>query len=90
VLTSSEVTHALGLLPVRTRYDHMKEKVDVGRGAHLAVYLTRGVKVDHINDYSQKSGHARQGVALYGGKIRQNPWWNPQIPDQTLLGYRPI
>jgi hypothetical protein len=45
----------------------IRERKSTWDAAHLAVYLTRGVKYDHIKNYSQKSGHARQGVALWGG-----------------------
>jgi hypothetical protein len=37
---------------------------DVGYGTYLAVYLGCGIEADHVEDYSQKGGDAREGVDL--------------------------
>jgi len=67
----------------------MRKKVDMGRAAHLAVYLTRGVKADHIKNYSQKSGHARQGVALWGGNPSEHPGGPHKSPTKRLSATDP-
>ena len=42
----------------------MRKEAVLGRGTHLTVYLTRRVKANHVDDYGQESGHAREGVDL--------------------------
>jgi hypothetical protein len=58
-LTTSKVTQSLGTSLIR-RYDGP----EVGHGAHLTVYWGRSIKADHVENYGQKSGHARKGVDL--------------------------
>lgn len=37
---------------------------ETGNGTNLTVYWRCGIKPDHVEDYSQKSGDARKGVDL--------------------------
>jgi hypothetical protein len=59
------------------------------RALHLAVYLMRSVKTDHMNNYSQKSGHARQGIALWGGNPSELPGGPHKSPTKCLSATNP-
>jgi hypothetical protein len=59
LLTTAKMTQTLGLKLIR-QYDGP----DVGHGTHLTVYRGCGVEADHVENYGQKGGQARNGVNL--------------------------
>ena len=44
----------------------------MGHRTHLTVYWDCGIKADHVENYGQKGGHARQGVNLQQGKVQSS------------------
>ncbi len=60
MLTASKVIQTFGIT-VQVDYSI---KSDVGQWAHLTMYWHCRIKADHVEDYGQKSGYARNGVDL--------------------------
>jgi hypothetical protein len=59
VLTTAKVTHTL-----ETQLIRQYNGPDVGHGTHLTVYWGRSIKDDHVENYGQNGGQARDRVNL--------------------------